>query len=148
MLNIFKDKNSKLHIAMRSNAIFCDVSGFVMILAAKPINQFLGLQNPAILVGLGIGLIAWALMLFWGSTQEEIPTWLAWLAIDGDLAWVVGSAVILFLPAITLSMAGKWTVAIVADIVLVFAIWQFFAFRSVQKNFEKQALHQGNPQQA
>ena len=148
MLSVFENKNSRLHIALRSNAVFSDISGLVLILAAKPLSQFLGLDNPAILIGIGIGLFAWALMLFWGSIQEEIPTWLAWLAIDGDLAWVVGSAVILFLPAISLSTAGKWTVAILADIVLVFAIWQFFALRSVQKNLEKQALHQGNPQQA
>ena len=148
MLTQFKNKNSKLHIAMRSNALFCDVSGFVMVLAARPLSQFLGLQNPAILVELGIGLIAWALLLFWGSMQNEIPTWLSWLAIDGDLVWVIGSAIILFLPAVSFSTAGKWTIAIVADIVLVFAIWQFFALRSVQKASEQQVLHQGNPQQA
>ena len=133
MLNVFKEKNSKLHIAMRSNAIFCDVSGFAMILGAEPLSQFLGLQNPAILIVLGIGLIAWALMLFWGSIQEEIPNWLAWMAIDGDLVWVFGSMIILFLPIVSLNTAGKWTIAIVADIVLVFAIWQFFALRSTQK---------------
>ena len=148
MLNVSKNKNSKLHIAMRSNAIFCDVSGFVMVLAAKSLSQFLGLQNPAILVGLGIGLIAWALLLFWGSAQEEVPNWLARLAIDGDLAWVLGSAVLLFLPAPALSTAGKWTIAVVADIVLVFAIWQFFALRSAQKTSEQKILNQGNPQQA
>ena len=148
MLNVFKIKNSKLHIALRSNAIFCDVSGFVMVLAAKPLSQFLGLQNPAILVGLGIGLIAWALMLFWGSAQTEVPRWLAWLAIDGDLAWVVGSVIVLLSPAIHLTTAGKWTIAITADVVLVFAIWQFFALRSVQKASEQKIIHQGNPQQA
>jgi hypothetical protein len=148
MLNLFKNKNSKLHIAMRSNAIFCDVSGLVMILAAEPLSQFLRLNNPAILVGLGIGLVAWALVLFWGSMQNEVPNWLAWLAIDGDLVWVLGSVVLLFLPAVTLSTAGKWTVAIIADIVLVFAIWQFFALRSAQKRSEQKILNQGNPQRA
>jgi hypothetical protein len=148
MLNVFQNKNSKLHIALRSNAIFCDVSGFVMVLAAKPLSQFLGLQNPALLVGLGIGLIAWALVLFWGSIQEEIPNWLAWLAIDGDLAWVVGSAIILFLPIATFNTAGKWTIAIVADIVLVFAIWQFFALRNAQKTSDQKTLNHDNPQQA
>ena len=39
-------------------AVFCDINGFVMVLAAKPISQLLGLNNPAILMGLGIGLIA------------------------------------------------------------------------------------------
>jgi hypothetical protein len=68
------------------------------------------------------------------------------LAIDGDLAWVVGSAFILFLPVVSLSTAGKWAIAIVADIVLVFAIWQFFALRSVQKASKQEIIHQSNPQ--
>lgn len=118
-----------LHNALRSNAAFCDISGLVMIFAAKPLATFLGLGNPAILMGIGIALFAWALMLFWGSMRTEIPRWLAWLAIDGDLAWVIGSVVILLLPGLAFSGAAKWTIAIIADIVLVFAIWQFYALR-------------------
>jgi len=129
MLNVFKNNNSRLHIAMRSNALFCDMSGLLMILAAKPLSRFLGIDQSGILVGLGIGLFAWALMLFWGSIQDEIPTWLAWLTIDGDLAWVVGSVIVLLLPALSFTVPGKWTIAIIADIVLIFAIWQFFALR-------------------
>lgn len=118
-----------LHIALRSNAVFSDISGLVMLVAAKPLAAFLGLNNPGILVGMGIALLAWALILFWGSIQLDVPRWLAWLAIDGDLTWVVGSVIVLLLPAVSFSVAGKWTIAIIADIVLVFAIWQFFALR-------------------
>jgi hypothetical protein len=132
MLSIFEDKNSMLHVAMRSNAVFCDISGLVMIIFSKPLATFLGVTNPAILVGIGIALFAWALMLFWGSTQTQVPKWLAWLAIDGDLGWVIGSAIILVLPALTFSSPGKWTIAIIADIVLVFAIWQFYALRKIK----------------
>jgi hypothetical protein len=132
MLNVFENKNTMLHIALRSNAAFCDVSGLVMILAAKPLAAFLGLNSPAILIGLGVGLFAWAGMLFWGSLQTHIPRWLVWLAIDGDLAWVIGSVVVVLLPALSLSTPGKWTIAILADIVLLFAIWQFYALRRAE----------------
>jgi hypothetical protein len=148
MLNVFKNKNSKLHIAMRSNALFCDVSGLVLLLFAKPLAAFLGLSNPTILAGIGIVLFVWAALLFWGSVQDEVPRWLAWLAIDGDLAWVVGSAIVILSPAIQLTTAGNWAVAVTADLVLVFAIWQFFALRSVQKASGQKIIHQGNPQQA
>ncbi len=132
MLSIFENKNSMLHIAMRSNAAFCDLSSLVMIIFAKPLAAFLGLSNPAILVGIGIALFAWALLLFWGSVQTDVPKWLAWLAIDGDLGWVLGSVVILLLPTVTFTGPGKWTIAIIADIVLVFAIWQFYALRKAK----------------
>jgi hypothetical protein len=128
---MFENKNSTLHLALRSNAIFCDLSGLVLILAARPLAGFLGVSNSYILVGIGIALFAWAALLFWGSLQIEVPRWLAWLSIDGDLLWVVGSVVVVLLPALSLSTAGKWTIAIVADIVLLFVIWQFYALRRV-----------------
>jgi hypothetical protein len=58
-----------------------------------------------------------------------VPRWLAWLAIDGDLAWVVGSVIVVLLPGLSLTGAGKWATAITADVVLLFAIWQFYALR-------------------
>jgi hypothetical protein len=146
MSKIFENKNSSLHKALRGNAIFSDISALVLVLGASPLSQFLGIDHPEILVGLGLGLFAWAVMLFWGSMQQQVPTWLAWLAIDGDLLWVIGSAVILFLPAVTLTTAGKWTVAIIADIVLVFAIWQFFALRSTQNKSSQNYPDNVNPQ--
>ncbi len=132
MLNVIENKNTMLHNALRANAIFSDLSGIVMIFAAKPLASFLGLTNPVLLIGLGVGLVAWSALLFWGSLQCEVPRWLAWLAIDGDLAWVAGSAAVILLPALTLSASGKWTIAIIADIVLLFAIWQFYALRKSQ----------------
>ena len=126
---VFENKRSMLHTAIRSNAIFSDISALVLVLAAEPLAALLGLNNPAILIGIGVGLFAWSLLLFWGSMQVEIPRWLAWLAIDGDLAWVAASVIVLLLPAFSLTTAGKWAIAITADIVLVFAIWQFIALR-------------------
>jgi|APSaa5957512622_1039677.scaffolds.fasta_scaffold74821_1 hypothetical protein len=132
MLNLFDNKNSMLHKALRGNAIFCDVSGLVMILTAKFLAEFMGLSNPVVLIGLGVGLLAWAAILFWGSLQFNIPRWLSWLAIDGDLIWVIGSIVVILMPTLTLSTSGKWMIAIIADIVLLFAIWQFYALRKTR----------------
>ena len=148
MLNVFKNKNTALHIAIRSNALFCDLSGLVLIIFARPLADFLGLNDPGILIILGIGLFAWALMLFWGSMQAAVPNWLAWVAIDGDLAWVVGSVILLLLPSFSFSTAGKWMIAIIADIVLVFAIWQFFALRRAQKTSDQRSPLHSKPHKA
>ncbi|MGH7455699.1 MAG: hypothetical protein ACRENG_30365, partial [bacterium] len=55
----------------------------------------------------------------------------AWLAVVLDAAWVIGSAILIF--AGTLSTTGNWLVAIVADIVLLFAVLQFFGIRRLQQ---------------
>jgi hypothetical protein len=129
MLKVLENKNTMLHTALRANAVFCDLSGLGIVFGAKPLTAFLGLGNPGVLVGLGVGLVAWSLLLYWGSVQGEVPRWLAWLAIDGDLAWVVGSVIVVLLPGLSLTGAGKWATAITADVVLLFAIWQFYALR-------------------
>lgn len=126
---MFENKNSMLHTAIRSNAIFCDVSGLVMTFAAKPLANFLGLETTMPLIVGGIGLIVWSAFLFMTSLQVKIPKWKAWLAIEGDLVWVLGSIVLLVGNFLPLTIAGTWTIGIIADIVLAFAIWQFWALR-------------------
>lgn len=129
---MFENKNTMLHKAIRANALFCDVSGLAMTFAAKPIAQFIGLENSTALVFIGIGLVGWSVFLFMTSMQVEIPKWKAWLAIEGDLAWVIGSAVVLLGDFQPLTMVGKWTIGTIADLVMGFAIWQFWSLRKMK----------------
>jgi hypothetical protein len=45
---------------------------------------------------------------------------MAWLVIELDVLWVIGSLILVFTDLVPLTAAGKWTVAITADIVTVF----------------------------
>jgi len=53
--------------------------------------------------------------------------------VFGDLLWVVGSAVLIFTNLVPFTTNGKWAIAIVADIVLAFAIVQFVGVRKARK---------------
>lgn len=118
-----------LRRALQANGIFSGLSGVVFTLAPGPIAAFLGLNAPLILMGLGVMLILYAISLLWTASQEPINRRSAIIAIDLDVAWVVGSYIILFTNWAPLTNAGWWAVAVVADIVTIFAIVQYVGLR-------------------
>ena len=56
----------------------------------------------------------------------------AWIAVIMDTIWVVASFVLIFV--VPFSVGGKWVVALVAELVLAFAILQWLGIRRVRKN--------------
>ena len=124
-----KDRFSTLRRAMQSNGAFSGVSGLVLALGGKSVAAFIGLDSPAVLTGLGIVLILFAVDLFWAASRPEIARWMGWTAVILDVVWVVGSYAIILIGWPSLSVAGKWTVALLAEAVGVFAIWQAIGLR-------------------
>jgi hypothetical protein len=122
--------SSTLRKALRANAIFSTISGIGFVLLSGPIADFLGLpgSSAAILI-LGIVIVAFAAGLFFITSREEIDRREALAVFVMDVAWVVISAVILLTGALSLTPAGSWAVLIVADMVAVFAIWEFVGIR-------------------
>jgi hypothetical protein len=120
-----------LRRTLQANAAFSALSGIVAIAGAKPLSSLLGVNVSSLLIGMGMALLAYAAGLFLNARRENIKLQEAWLAVVLDAAWVVGSAILIF--AGTLSTTGNWLVAIVADIVLLFAVLQFLGIRRLQE---------------
>ena len=118
-----------LRRSLKSNAIFCGISGASMALAAEPLGAFLGIAATPLVIA-GIALALYAPLLFWRATQQSISPLEAWLAIGGDLGWVAGSAALIAMGVFT--RGGTWLVAGVADIVLTFAVLQYLGLRKVR----------------
>ena len=94
------------------------------ILAAGPLTDLIGLSASSILIGVGSGLIFYAVGLFRNASRDLINRTETYLAVIMDLVWVAGSAVVIFLGILTTT--GDWIIAIVADIVLLFGILQWY----------------------
>jgi hypothetical protein len=127
------EKKSFLQRALLGNATFSGVSGLIMVLAAGPISQFLGLDDPLILTVIGIVLLLYMPFLVWLAKQSPVPTWMAWAVIELDVLWVIGSLILIFTNLVPLTIGGKWAVAITADIVTVFAVLQYIGLRRQQR---------------
>jgi hypothetical protein len=109
------------------NAISTALCGLALLLAPAPLAELLGVSPPAILAGVGAGLVLYAAGLVWTARRQPIPGAAAWAAIVLDLGWVLGSVAVVELGI--LSSIGAGLVALVAALVLVFAVLQLVGVR-------------------
>src|SRR5215471_16876745 len=121
-----------LRKALLGNALFSTLSGLTILFAQGWVLRILGLPSSVNLLIFGVGLIVFAVTLVINARKQQVKKSDAWVAVLMDLAWVVGSYVLIFL--VPFSMGGRWVVALVAELVLVFAVLQFVGIRRIQKS--------------
>jgi hypothetical protein len=118
------------------NAVFSVVSGAVLAAFAGPFAR-IAAHGPVALMGLdlaivfellGIGVIAFGALCAWVASRETLPQAWARVIFAGDIAWVVGSVLVLALPA-TWTMAGFIGIVAVALIVADFVILEYLGLR-------------------
>lgn len=122
-------ESNLLRNALRGNALFSAISGLIALLAAQSVATFTGIEAPVFFVVLGIVLILYAADLWWIATRETIDRRFAWAAIVLDILWVAGSIVILLSGWISLTAAGGWAIALLAETVAIFSILQYIGLR-------------------
>lgn len=116
--------------------------GIMMAAGARPTASFLGLDSPLTLAVIGLVLALHGIALFTGANRERVDPRLAWYAIGGNVAWLVGSAVVLLTNVLPLSVAGWWAVVVVADLVTVFVVLQFIGLRRQEASFSLKRVHE------
>jgi len=126
--------SSLLRKALYGNSAFSFLSGLAFLLFSKAIAAFLGLSSAWIILALGIGLILYGIEIYVAAKANPVHKGIATFAVYADLAWVLASAVLIFANLVAFTTAGKWAIAIVADIALVFAILQFVGLRRLANN--------------
>ena len=117
--------------ALLANAGFSGLSGAVLLLGAGPVAGVLGLEQVWLLRILGVILLAFAAQLVELARRPTPHRGLTWYVIANDCAWVAGSAMLLLGWPELLSVTGRWLVAAVAIVVLLFADLQWLGLRRV-----------------
>ena len=121
-----------LRRALVGNALFSAVAAVVMIVASGRISDFTGLSPGWVPAAIGAGVLIWAVDVAYIARRDEIPRWLAWMVIGGDLARVAASYGIIIAGVPELTTAGAWTVGILAEIVAAFAAIQYLGLRRLR----------------
>jgi hypothetical protein len=121
-----------LRKALMGNALFSTLSGLTILFAQGWVLRILGLSKDVSLPILGLGLLVFAATLVINARRQQVKTSDAWIAVFMDVAWVLGSYVLIFI--VPFSVAGKWVVGLVAELVLGFAVLQFVGIRRIQKS--------------
>jgi hypothetical protein len=118
------------------NAVFSVISGAVLVACATPFAAWAthapvsvaGLELAIVFELLGLGVVAFGALCGWAASREILPRGLARLIFVADIAWVVGSALALTLPAAWtgLGIAG---IVVVALIVADLAVLEYLGLR-------------------
>jgi uncharacterized membrane protein HdeD (DUF308 family) len=126
------EHGSLLRKALVGNALFSTLSGLTILLAQGWVLRILGLSKDVSLAILGFALLVFAATLVVNARRQQVKTSDAWIAVLMDVAWVLGSYVLIFV--VPFSTEGKWVVGVVAELVSVFAVLQFVGIRRIQKS--------------
>ena len=118
--------------ALIGNAMFSGLSGTAILLANRWLVKFLGLPDKVSLAILGVSLLVYAAVLWFNARRPKLRIIDAWVAVVMDAVWVLGSYILIFV--IPFSLAGKWVVARVAELVLAFAVCQWLGIRRIRKS--------------
>jgi len=127
-----EERQEFLKKALTGNAVFSVVSGVAILFANRWLVKFLGLPEKVSLAILGGSLIGYAALLWFNAHRPKIKITDAWVAVTMDVIWVVGSYALIF--AVPFSVGGKWVVALVAELVLAFAVLQWLGIRRIRKS--------------
>jgi hypothetical protein len=125
-----EDNSCFLRKALVGNALFSTLSGLIIVFGQSWVLRILGLRHVSLLI-LGLGLIVFAATLVVNARRQEVDASDAWIAVWMDVAWVLGSYVLIFI--VPFSTGGKWVVGLVAELVLAFAILQFVGIRRLEE---------------
>jgi hypothetical protein len=124
---------SLLRTVLRGNTLFSLVSGITLVIGAGTLSVFTGIEPAIVLTVVGVGLIIYAAFLWYVAAPQTPNRRLVWSVIVADTLWVVGSIILLFADPLSLTIAGKWAVGILADVVATFAVLQYLGLRRSER---------------
>lgn len=116
---------NSLQKALTTNAIFSSCSGLIMLFFRTPLAQLFGLEAalPFLIIGIALLIFAFSILV---EIKWQRPK-LVYNIIVQDLLWVLGSIILLLWQPFGISTTGNILIAIVAGVVLIFAVWQYQA---------------------
>ena len=123
------DSSLFLRRAIQYDAGMVVIMGLAFLLASAPIATFFGISQTAVLVLGVLALLYDGGRFIWSMQGEVVDRRLALLSLELNIAWVVGSIIVLAFNLLPLSNHVWWTLAVLADVVAVFAVLQWVGLR-------------------
>jgi hypothetical protein len=131
------ERSKFLTTVLRSDGVFALLSGTVAILGAGAVAGLIDLNIPLALVILGIVLLGYGGLLLFYAGKEPENVRIAQLAIALNILWVIGSFLGLLLGWFPVNTAGKWAIALIAEVVFLFAVLETVALWHLSRDQQK-----------
>lgn len=117
-----------LRSTLTANALLSGAAGVLLVALGGVLDEPLGIATGALRL-VGVGLVPWAVSLWWARSRETLLRREAVTAIVGDTAWVVASVVVVVLAPAGLTALGQWVVGVTALAVGDLAVLQAVGLR-------------------
>ena len=118
-----------LQRALRGNAIFSAATGTALLALADVLAPTLGVSSPWVLRVVGLSLLPFAVQVWCLARCTPTPSARVRQVIGMDVAWVLGSIVLLAVDAVPWTAAGVAALCAVAAVVGAFAVLQTIGLR-------------------
>jgi hypothetical protein len=125
-------QSSTAHRAVQADSIFCMLSGAAFTFGAGGISSFIGLDSSTPILLIGLIVLICGVGAFWLTINRPVDRRLVVAALVVNIAWVIGSVLLLAADPFSFTTGGKWLVLILADIVAALAIWEFVGLRRMK----------------
>jgi len=125
------DPASFLRKSLRGNALFSILSGLTFVAASGAVAEILGAVTPIEVIVMGVQLLLFAGVLLFLASRPEVSARLTIGVIVADVLWVIGTVVIVYADLLTSS--GAVLAVMIADIVLLMAIFQSIGVRRMTR---------------
>lgn len=90
-----------------ADTVLSAVLGLAMALFSRPIEEFLGGDQPDVLMLIGIGLVLFAVFNFTTGRETPLSRTKAWIIFEINVVWVIASVVLVATNAFDLNTTGN-----------------------------------------
>lgn len=123
-----------LRRALQSDALFSLLSSLVFVLAAGPVAGFLGPDVPPWLVlAIGVSFLPFVGAIYWILADLGGRVRYGRIITILNFIWVVASYGVLLLAWSQFTVAGRWFVALQAEVIFLFAVLQVIGLRRLNR---------------
>jgi hypothetical protein len=124
------DSTTFLRRSLQLDGVASGLTGLLLLVGAGPISTVIGVSAPGAARVVGAGLVVFAAALLWNARRGTVARGEVVLTVALNVAWVVGSAVLIALGPLTL--LGDLAVAAVAAAVFGFTVLEVVGLRRLQ----------------
>jgi hypothetical protein len=125
------NRGGLLKRALQVDAILSTALGILLAVAAAPLADFTGINMIALEV-IGLVTALYGGWIFWSLPRKIGANGLPITVIALNIAWVLGSVLLVFTDWVPMTVIGRWGVVAVADVVLLLAAAEFVGLRRVR----------------
>src|SRR5262245_9977983 len=125
------DRTLFLRRSLQLDGVATALTGAILLVAAHPVSEILGIPAPGIAHGVGGFLLLFGAALLWHASHQNLSRGEAMLTVVANAAWVAGSIAVVV--AGPLTALGNLAVGVVAVAVALFAVLEAVGIRRLRE---------------